>query len=320
MMKKQAGVALAMLALAGVAASAAAADSTGPVQQRAQALRNAALREAGRPVPGRHAASAALDQQAPVLRSFSVKVPANIAAPQAQVVIDLKVSDDLSGVYDVVFNLVGPHGQTLVVAGSQLLPATKVEARAAVDVSDYTEPGTWTVFSAFVRDYAGNFGIYGADELAGLGNSTVTLVSKRPGHADITPPTVVSGVLRTPTVSSSAIMPGTASAGGVLAADFIVTDDSSGVEFVGTTWCDKLSGTCFGMGAINTLFKDSTNLALTILSEYTASSPPQGTYTLSVVSVQDHAGNYRYLTGIEFGGTTDFSALMPQGHTITVTP
>jgi hypothetical protein len=131
---------------------------------------------------------------------------------------------------------------------------------------------------------------------------------------------LASGVVRTPTVSLSAIMPGTASPGGVLAADFTVTDDSSGVEFIGATWCDKVTGRCLGTGATNTLVKGSTSLALTVLSEYTASNLPQGTYTLSIVSVQDRAGNYRYLTGTEFGGSTDFSVLMPQGHTITVTP
>ena len=44
-----------------------------------------------------------------------------------------------------------------------------------------------------------------------------------------------------------------------------------------------------------------------------------GLYYLYQLLALDFAGNVRPLTGSEFGGETDFSALLPDGHTITLT-
>jgi len=316
-MMKMTKPALAGLLTAAFAAGAWSAPAN-DAAARAMALHRMALQRAGYPVPAAQPASGALDTTPPSIKSFRITPPANAAAALAQVVVDLQGTDDLSGVQSVSLTLSGPHGQLLQGVGHTQMPGTKYSTKFAMDVSAYTEPGTWTATSAFISDYAGNWVFYDAQQLASLGNASVTIGNSHPELVDTTPPTLTGGVVLTPTASLSSTFPGTTQIGGMIGANFDVSDAGSGVLVVGATWCNAQE-TCLSTGGSRDVLRNSqavTQLTTSQIVGWMAA----GTYTLKYVSLQDHAGNYVYLLGTEFGGTADFGALMPAGHTITLTP
>jgi hypothetical protein len=91
----------------------------------------------------------------------------------------------------------------------------------------YAQPGKWQMQAAYIADYAGNFVSYTQDQLAALfPKPYLTIVNN--GPVDITPPTVTSGQILTPTVRMSSAAP-------VFEATLTGSDDVSGLyaPFVG---------------------------------------------------------------------------------------
>jgi hypothetical protein len=256
------------------------------------------------------------DTTPPVLASFKVTAPADTSAPLAQWVVQAKAGDDLSGVLAVDIGLAGPHGQTLWVGWAENVHPKAFSGKFAYDASAYLEPGIWTVFMAIAVDAAGNSATYTGDTLAALGNTQVTVVNKHPELADFTAPAVLQGTVVTPSLSASALQKGT-TLPPTAVVDFAVSDVGSGVMFVNAQFCLPDMSACLQTAASETV---RGRLSETLRTGNTISGLPPGTYLLNNLIVEDQAGFLTDYMGADFGGETDFSTLMPDGHSITITP
>jgi hypothetical protein len=320
-MPKQQALACAVLCVAAITAARANSLPPAAAAQMAQMTPGQRAAFVRSFAPSRaHVAAAVgagrLDTTPPTLANFNVTPPADAAGPLAQVIVHAKASDDLSGVQTVMFELVGPHGQAVWFDDMLEVPTKNFSGKIAVDVSAYLEPGTWTVQQAYVIDAAGNYAIYSGPALAALGNSQVTIVSSHGDLADYTPPTLTQGTVSTPTLSVSGLQKGT-SQPPIAAVDFTASDVGSGIRHVESMWCLADSSACLFTTLAESVRgrqKDTLSLGTSI-----AGAPP-GTYLLEYVGVYDYAGNWTSYMGTDFGGDTDFSTLMPAGHSITVTP
>jgi hypothetical protein len=326
MLKKQAfACALLSLAAAGGALAAdlpplAAAQPDLSPEQRAAIVRAYAAAATTR---GHHASAAGttpggkLDNTPPVLKSFRITPPADVAAPFAQLVFDAKATDDLSGVAAVQFGLQGPHGQGVGGYSWITVPQKSATVRFALNETAYVEPGTWTVTYVYVGDAAGNYVFYAGDELAALGNVQVTIANGQPGLVDFTPPVVSQGTVVTPSLSASGTQKGTTQSP-LIKADFALSDDRSGVMQAAATWCLADMSAClysFASESVHGQRKETLHMAGSLPSAQTP-----GVYILHDLQAWDQAGNLVWMDSADFGGETDFSTLMPGGHTITVTP
>jgi hypothetical protein len=320
MPKKQA-LACVVLALAGVAGAQASeiAPMAAPSAQMTPAQRAAYLHAvtASR-TPGAHAtAGSKVDVTPPTLTSFNVLPPADAAAPLAQLQIQLKAADDLSGVSYAYVQMLGPHDQWVYASSApDGIPGKTFSQRLATSLNAYLEPGTWQVNWIGVGDAAGNFSGYDVSALASLGNVQFTIANSKPKAVDYTPGAVTQGTVVTPVVSASAYLKGT-TAPAMIEADFTSADAGSGVQSVYSSWCLADASSCFGMSAYDAVRGD---LKKTLRPTAYASWIPPGDYLLQFLEVEDQAGNWTSYYGTDFGGDTDFSTLMPGGHTITVTP
>jgi hypothetical protein len=321
MLKKQA-VACALLACAAI--DHAGAAKAGPDIDRLQAMsplqRDAALKALAARPAGAAASGAKLDVTPPVLTGFVIKPPADLATAESQLRVDITATDDMSGVANAWATFEGPHGEMIGTNWNSSMPAKSLATHLVADTTPYMESGPWTLISLSMSDVAGNYAHYDTAALAALGKPIVELVSTQPQLADLTPPAVKSGKVVTPQVSISSFVKGTTSQAPFVGANFTVTDapTASGIAYVYSTWCLADLSMCLSLAASEGL----QGLAKDTLSAYGQAGPwmTPGDYILQYLSVVDHAGNATALSGMDFGGTTDFSLLMPQGHVITLTP
>jgi hypothetical protein len=265
------------------------------------------------------AAPGAIDVTPPALTGFAITPPADVAAPFAQIRVNVTATDDLSGVSSFSIALQGPHGQVVYAYPAALgMPLRHFTGHTAIDTTAYMEPGVWKALYAYVWDAEGNQGYVDQAGLALLGSIDVTLTSSRPDLADVTPPVVRSGAVDTPTVSVSSHRRGTDTASPLFHTDFTVSDPGSGVHWLSAVWCLADGSSCLSSSAGEAI-RDVGHKILRAIGSLPPTTLP-GTYLLQSMSVEDYAQNSTYLLGTEFGGTTDFGHLMPGGHAITVTP
>jgi hypothetical protein len=278
-----------------------------------QALACAVLLAAG---PIAASAAGKLDTTPPVLKSFQVTPPADMADPLAQIRIDAKVTDDMSGVGTVAFGLLGPHGQYGYAAASIGLPEKTFAGHMVVFNTQYLEPGTWTIQYVNVQDMAGNAAwISDPATIAAAGALQFTVTSSRPQLGDYTPPVVLSANVVTPSVSASATLKGT-TLPAYFAVDVTLRDDKSGIGAVWANWCLADFSACIFSNATEGVYG---HVKSTLRMGGSAGVAP-GVYVLYSLGYTDQASNAATLIGTDFGGETDFSTLMPGGHTITITP
>jgi hypothetical protein len=316
MLNKQALACALLACAAGAQAEASAAPTLEALKAMAPAQRDAAFRQlAATKAP----AGSKMDSTPPVLTSFKITPPADVAAPLSQLRVDLTATDDLSGIAWTYANVSGPHAQNLSIFVGDSLPAKSVAAHGTVDTTAYLEPGAWTVNSIGLVDVAGNSVWVTGDELAALGDPHFQLANSHPDSVDYTPPTLKGGKVLTPRMSVSAVVKGTRSSAYVVAS-FAASDAAggAGIYSVDATWCFADNSFCFGTSNWESS-RGQSKATLQTASSLGPSYLP-GEYILASVVVRDQAANYTYLFGTEFGGTTDFSTLMPQGHVITLVP
>lgn len=129
-----------------------------------------------------------------------------------------------SGLEGVTLVFVSPNGnESLAVSYSpqDLSTHGTVEVQQPGTPPYYTQPGQWQLVAAYMADYAGDFVSYTQAQLAALFPVPyITFVNN--GPVDITPPTVTSGAILTPTVSLSSPVP-------VFEATLTGMDDVSGL-------------------------------------------------------------------------------------------
>lgn len=253
------------------------------------------------------------DVTPPALTDFNANKTLNLNKAAAPFRIAIKGTDDLSGIKSVGFSATGPSGQVLTGAIDTAFPAPSYSGKAGFDgVSQFLEPGIWTITEAFSFDWAGNLLNLDAAALAALGN-TVFKVQNSGGY-DLVKPALTSGKVITPSVSLSSVAKGTAAEHPFVGSKVTLTDAGNtavaGVKGASTVFC-QLADTskCLYLTGYTTA-TGVTSIELKLKAQVSASSGNvPGDYTLQSVTVQDYAGNYVVLTSTLFGGTTDFSTL-----------
>ncbi len=184
------------------------------------------------------------------------------------------------------------------------------------------EPGAWKFNYGYGYDGAGNYTLYDQATLEALGNTTFTVVNN--GGYDLVKPLLTGGKIVTPTVSLSSFLPGTTNRPPYASVKVNLSDAGNtalaGVKSVTLYFC-KLAAPnpCFYPTGSSNATGQAT-AALNVGTEVTAAAVATGTYELKTVYIYDHAGNYSYLNGTLFGGTTDFSTLFPDGTSIRIKP
>jgi hypothetical protein len=270
----------------------------------------------------RAAASLGADVTGPVLTGFNSATTLNVSKSSAPFKVFVKATDDLSGVTNMYFYATGPSGQTLYVSGSSGFPALSVGLNLGVGAFNrMMEPGTWQFNYGYGYDGAGNYTVYDQATLEALGNATFTVVNN--GGYDLVKPLLTDGKIVTPTVSLSSFLPGTTRP--PYASVKVNLSDAgntalAGVKSVTLYFC-KLAAPnpCFYPAGYFNATGQAT-AALNVGTEVTAAAVATGTYELKTIYIYDHAGNYSYLNGTLFGGTTDFSTLFTDGTSIRIKP
>lgn len=262
---------------------------------------------------------AKLDTTPPALLSFKPEAVADATLPSGGFSIDLKASDDLSGVQWIYASAVGPDGAVLDFSGWEY-SAGKTLSRSLHLNSPWTyqRPGTYTFVSARLQDAASNAVDYDQAALAALGATSFTVKNKAGFDAAL--PRLVSGKVLTPTLSASAKHPGTelpAKAGVEIVAEDAGNTAISGVGYVSLDFCVISAEACFSLFSRGLEFKPSADPVKVRVGASVPVTP--GEYRLRIVNINDQANNSLVLTSTEFGGTTDFSAYFPSV-VITVTP
>ena len=266
-----------------------------------------------------------IDVTGPVLTGFNASATLNLDKPAPTFKVAVKATDDLSGVTSLTFYAFGPRGlsgQQVAVMTAPGYPMKGLSAAAGIaNPNRMLEPGSWKFAWGYGYDAAGNYAYFDEAALEALGNTTFTVVNS--GGHDSVAPTLVSGDLLTPSLSLSAVVPGTTvklpyAKIKVGAAD---TGNSTlaGVRQVIATFCKvDAPALCLNAGSA-TYVTGRAKATLYVGTELTAGTAT-GSYELMKVLVYDHADNVSDYVGTAFGGTTDFSLFFPGGATIKVKP
>jgi hypothetical protein len=285
----------ATLALAATAHAAPAVDFSklGP-QQQAHMAKIMAAKQAGINPQYNY------DIRPATLKSVKVGKQVKADIKNAQAVVSLLVADNLTGVSEVSVILVSPSGNQYA-SGSWYadFETTREELQIGVDMSNASENGLWRVHSVTVADANRNATYYDEAALGAMGWTSFTVSGASGDFEGVDVHT--GGVNLTPTVSVSTpprgMLPGASARVGVQLN--LVDAGSSGVSTASMQFCRE--GTywdCFSMSG-STSVRGKLNLALTLGGEAYSGLVP-GNYVPYSLSLQDHAGNYRYLS-IDYG-------------------
>lgn len=270
------------------------------------------------------ALAAPLDVTPPVLTMFKASPVLNPSLSQQTFNVQIKGTDDLSGIRDVFYFATGPSGQRIFGRMVADYPATSFSRRGGFG-SHYSgrllQPGVWTIVEARVEDVVGNPGKYNQAALAALGNTTFTVVNT--GAYDAVAPTFTSGQVLTPTVSLSAMAKGTSSQAPFIGVRVTTADTGStavaGVAGAAAAFCIAGNNPCLEPWASPSAGSLATGTFLLGTQVSAALGQVPGEYELCELVLWDQAGNMRVLASAACGGTTDFSTLFASTR-ITLTP
>lgn len=273
-----------------------------------------------------------LDHLSPILQKVDVTGSVNAQALNQYVTVEIKLTDNLSGVayFDVDFR--SPSGMHHVTRVKNIpVPRTKITAEVTLGASPFSEPpflkfaepGTWTVYRLTTTDAAGNSRTYSEAELRNLSGHHTFFVTNNGGY-DITPPQFVSGVIDTPTARLSKEPPGTPEGTPPYVSGRVNMTDSgngviSGSREARLMFCLAGSGSCLPANTNTFTMSNLTNRAgltattLTIGTQLKVNQIP-GNYLIYSLELWDAAGSYRKLVSFDFnGGNFDFHPGFPQG-------
>lgn len=258
-----------------------------------------------------------IDTTPPVVRAFGAGAAIDLGVPTSQLLVDLSITDDMSGLDYFYVYVLSPSMKSdqlgLFGAGT-----TNLRERVALTLPVFAEPGVWEINGIGGYDRAGNHFYVDGQVLATLGNTRFTVTNKA---TDTKPPKLISGKVLTPVLSRSQTVPGT-SLHNEARAQVTVSDVGnrivSGPNSVTLTYCLTTSGPClYLMNYARGVYGEGKRTVQA--SSSVPSNEATGTYRLSSVRVTDNAGNERAYVGTEFGGDTDFSTMF-DSVTIEVTP
>ena len=262
-------------------------------------------------------ALAKLDTTAPVLKAVKAATSVDTGKNPNQLLVNLQVSDELSGMMMVFVSASSPSQNQLVGSGQHLGSWPAFKGQLALRFGPYAEPGVWTVSEVWGFDVAGNTFSCTASCLTALGGNLQFTVSGSKG--DTQAPTLASGKVATPVVSRSTPAKGTAAANPFVRVQ-LDTADTGGSGTAGgiATFCLPDESQCFSTWSENWIYAQKSSS----LYGFTSLWPeiPTGSYLLKSVSLHDHGGASVTYTSTAFGGTTDFAPLFPAGSTVTIAP
>lgn len=277
----------------------------------------------GRTAPA--AAGAAADTTPPALTLFDAGATWSMNRGAVPLSVLVKGTDDLSGLSHILIQAVGPSGQDMAIYASFDYPVKSLSRRVSMSTPFFAgrllEPGPWTIVKARLVDWAGNPRKVEGSALTALGNTAFTVVNT--GAFDNVAPTLTSAQLLTSSVSLSGTAKGTTQAPFVGIKLGVADSGASavaGIASVHASFCLADESRCLDLLQSTALGGNAASATITIgrqVSSVLGHVP--GEYRLYEIHLVDHAGNLRSLLSTEFGGTTDFGALM--GNTrITLTP
>lgn len=259
----------------------------------------------------------ALDTTPPTVVSLQAATSVNASKNMNQLVVDLQVSDDLSGLLHTFMTARGPGGTQTVATGQHLGGWPSFKGQMALRFGAFAEPGLWTITEVYGSDIAGN--VFSCDStcLTALGGNRQFTVTGT--TADTQAPTMAGGRILTPAVSLSTPVKGTTDHLPFVRMTLNAADQGgSGTAGAYATFCLPDQSNCFGTWSENWVYAQKKS----VLNSYAGTwvGMPTGVYLLKDVSLHDHAGGTRLYTSSAFGGSTDFSALMPAGTQVIVNP
>lgn len=141
--------------------------------------------------------AAALDTQPPTLTAFGVTGSVDASRSGQSVTVNLRASDNLSGVYYYIVTLTSPNGQQIVQEGLNATASRSFSSQVVIGYPRYmniefgehfnrwSEPGRWRVTAVDLRDLAGNARIYDEAALASLGNTGFDVLNTRSDSARV---------------------------------------------------------------------------------------------------------------------------------------
>ncbi|MBQ0932049.1 hypothetical protein KAK07_20180 [Ideonella sp. 4Y16] len=297
-----------------VAAAAAAAPAITDLPHMAPAQRAQAL-QALRQTPA--LPMAALDTTPPVVVSINAGTTVDAGKSMNQLVVDLNVTDDLSGLLHTFMTARSPSGAQTVANGQHLGGWTAFKGQMALRFGPFAEPGVWTITEVYGSDIAGNNFVCDAACLGALGgNLQFTVTGTR---ADAQAPTLSSGRILTPAVSLSTPVKGTLDHLPIVRMQLGTADQGgSGTAGAYATFCLPDQSSCFGTWSENWVYAQKKSTLYGYASTWVGM--PIGTYLLKDVTLHDHAGSTRVYTSTAFGGSTDFAPWFPNGTQVIVNP
>ena len=142
------------------------------------------------------ATSAAQDAEPPAVAALAL-APGTVDVGPADAVVTarVRVTDAVSGTNRVTLSLWGPSrsqsGTNAVLALVEGTPSDGVW-EGALTIPRYSQVGSWTVRSVFLRDAAGNDALVSADSLAAQGLADTVAVVSSTGEEDLVAPTLTN--------------------------------------------------------------------------------------------------------------------------------
>jgi hypothetical protein len=225
--------------------------------------------------------SSTTDSVAPNLTGLRFE-PASLdtTAGPAELTVQYEVTDDASGSNLLQLSFRSPSGTILRRTSAKLIPAKKVGGSTAVSFPQGSEPGTWTLASAFLSDVAGNTLGLDTSGLSARGFSTTLQVISRP---DTTPPILTAFHFIPSSIDTS-------SGPATVEVDFAATDDFTGaktfqMDFVSPSGTIQRGSADF---APSIIASGSTKITFPGMSE-------AGVWTVGLVLLADAAGNITVL-------------------------
>lgn len=274
---------------------------------------------------------AAADVQAPILRGFAVSTPTvNVDQPDAAIVVNLRATDNQSGVLTLALTLSSPNGEQTIERWYSLpAPNRAINGPFSVGAfngqsgfNSHSAAGPWKVQQIQLIDANDNTATYRYADLAALGRATFTVTSTQ---SDTHPPELVSGTLNTTSLSVSRHQAGTqkplyASATLRLRDDAVSGSSASGIRWAQLVLC-KPDGTGNCLERID-LAGEAPRFGLTQTALQVGGSlhdVTPGTFQIFSITLMDMAGNSHWMQSTAFQGEVDFSQYFT-GTTLTLTP
>ena len=239
------------------------------------------------PEPNQTPTSSQEDVTAPELVALTFEPSEmDISAGAATITVTAKATDDLSGIRNMGYFLERPSGMKENSGrGLRWVNGSSTDGTyvGRLTLPQYSEKGTWRIYTVYLYDEVGNSREYRSAELAALGlPASFEVVSSQ---QDITPPELVAITIEPSEMDTSA-------GGATITITAKATDDLSGIRNMGY-FLERPSGmkenSGRGLRWVNGSSTDGTYVGRLTLPQYSE----KGTWRIYTVYLYDEVGNSR---------------------------